>query len=297
MLSSCSIFFLLFIALLAAQPSLVVVVDLGSQFTQQPAEIQIGSTRARARRVTAVPSAVGQHCASHETYCTPDYDTTPKHGPMESQADLEQGFKIVQVQRHVYVEFLFDRDCTPLYLYHDLTSTQQRPRPDSDHDPFAARPLSAGPWFDGRVQGQALDYGQNDTFLDVETDVASIIDMRDVWTITERRLNSIVYGRIAGGTSNEDTLHWNVDSYREVHLRPRLLRDITNASIAVNFSLYNGAGEEFPINASSPFFFAPSGSQGLVWPDGELATIGAAAEAGVVHQETGHQPRGLLSQP
>ncbi|KAF9009171.1 FMN-dependent alpha-hydroxy acid dehydrogenase [Hymenopellis radicata] len=147
---------------------------------------------------------------------------------------------------------------------------------------FAARPLSAGPWFDGRVQGQALDYGQNDTSLDVETDVASIIDMRDVWTIAERRLNSIVYGRIAGGTSNEDTLHWNVDSYREVHLRPRLLRDITNASIAVNFSLYNGAGEEFPINASSPFFFAPSGSQGLVWPDGELATIGAAAEAGVV---------------
>lgn len=61
-------------------------------------------------------------------------------------------------------------------------------------------------------------------------------------------------------------MRWNSHIFEYVTFRPRMARDLANASLTTNITLTNGAGVSTTFHASSPIFFAPSGSHGKVNP-------------------------------
>jgi L-lactate dehydrogenase (cytochrome) len=91
-------------------------------------------------------------------------------------------------------------------------------------------------------------------------------------SIARRRLPRGVFDYIDGGAEDELTLAANVDAYRRVTFRPRVLRglgdiDITSTLLGKPLSL--------------PLVLAPTGFTRIADPAGELAVARAAARAGV----------------
>lgn len=87
-----------------------------------------------------------------------------------------------------------------------------------------------------------------------------------------RRLDPLVYDYLAGGAGDESTLAENLDAWRRIRLRPRVLRDVTGPSTGTAV---------LGSRLATPIVVAPMGYQRLVDPDGEAATAAAAASAGV----------------
>lgn len=86
------------------------------------------------------------------------------------------------------------------------------------------------------------------------------------------RLDAGVYGYYATGAGDEDTLLENVKSWSQLHLVPRVLRDVTAIDPTTTF---------LGSPVAAPVGVAPVALQGLAHPDGELATARAAAKAGI----------------
>jgi isopentenyl diphosphate isomerase/L-lactate dehydrogenase-like FMN-dependent dehydrogenase len=76
-----------------------------------------------------------------------------------------------------------------------------------------------------------------------------------------------------GGAGDEVTLRGNVTAYERWQLRPRMLVDVSEVTTATTL-----LGSEI----ASPLGIAPFAMQGLVDPEGELATARAAAAAGTL---------------
>ena len=76
-----------------------------------------------------------------------------------------------------------------------------------------------------------------------------------------------------GGAGDEVTLRGNVAAYERWQLRPRMLVDVSGVTTATTL-----LGTE----VASPLGIAPFAMQGLLDPDGELATARAAAAAGAL---------------
>lgn len=81
-----------------------------------------------------------------------------------------------------------------------------------------------------------------------------------------------VYWYIAGAAGAGDTMRANREAFQSRHIRPRMARDVSGRDIGI--SLF---GARYP----APFLLAPIGVQGIMHPDGELATARAAASTGV----------------
>ncbi|KAJ7082128.1 FMN-dependent dehydrogenase-domain-containing protein [Mycena epipterygia] len=144
-------------------------------------------------------------------------------------------------------------------------------------------PPAMGPWFDENTIGISGDSGQGAVNVDAATEIAGWYDMTDVWRTAEKVLSAAVWGRVAGGSGHEETMRWNSKIFEYVTFRPRMGRDLSNASLSTTITLKNGAGKSTTFTASSPLFFAPSGSHGKVNPDvAENGTVRAAATAGVI---------------
>lgn len=75
-----------------------------------------------------------------------------------------------------------------------------------------------------------------------------------------------------GGSGAEETVAANRAAFSRWAIVPRMLRDVTNRSMAITL-----LGQNFP----TPVFLAPVGMQAISHPEGELATARAAAAAGV----------------
>ncbi|KAJ7867853.1 hypothetical protein B0H13DRAFT_1635985 [Mycena leptocephala] len=143
-------------------------------------------------------------------------------------------------------------------------------------------PPAMGPWFDINTMDVDGDHGDSAT-VDPATEIAGWYDMTDVWRTAQKVLSPAVWGRVAGGSGHEETMRWNSQIFEYVTFRPRMARDLANASLATNITLTNGAGVSTTFHASSPIFFAPSGSHGKVNPQvAENGTVRAAATAGVI---------------
>jgi isopentenyl diphosphate isomerase/L-lactate dehydrogenase-like FMN-dependent dehydrogenase len=72
---------------------------------------------------------------------------------------------------------------------------------------------------------------------------------------------------IQSGAGEEETLQANVEAFRKWKIRPRFLQDVSKRNPTVKL-----LGKEY----LSPFFLAPVGMQGIVHPEGELASARAA---------------------
>jgi L-lactate dehydrogenase (cytochrome) len=97
-------------------------------------------------------------------------------------------------------------------------------------------------------------------------------DVSDLRRIARRRLPRGVFDYVDGGAEDEITLHANVAAFRRIEFRPRVLRDVSTVDPSTTL-----LGKPLPI----PLVLAPTGFPRSVHPDGELATVRAAARAGL----------------
>ena len=99
------------------------------------------------------------------------------------------------------------------------------------------------------------------------------LNVADYERLAEERVDAGVFGYIAGGAGDEHTLRGNVDAFRRVALRPRMLVDVSSCSARATV-----LGHDL----SMPLLVAPTAYQRLMHVDGEGATARAAAAAGTV---------------
>jgi isopentenyl diphosphate isomerase/L-lactate dehydrogenase-like FMN-dependent dehydrogenase len=96
------------------------------------------------------------------------------------------------------------------------------------------------------------------------------------WRRLERDASNLLargpWGYIAGAAGLGETMRANREAFDHWRLRPRMLRDVSERSLARTV-----LGTELP----APVLLAPIGVQTLAHPEGELAVARAAAQAGV----------------
>lgn len=101
------------------------------------------------------------------------------------------------------------------------------------------------------------------------------ISTADVLAALERRARDIlpegVYDFFAGGAGGEATVASNLSAWAELELRPRVLRDVRAVDMSVDL---------LGTRLAAPLVVAPTATQCLAHPDGELATARAVADAG-----------------
>ena len=99
--------------------------------------------------------------------------------------------------------------------------------------------------------------------------VACIEDLR---RIARRRLPRVIFEFVDGGAQDEVTLRRNLEDFQRIALVPRVLTDVSQRDQSVTV-----LGQTY----SSPLILAPTGTPGVVWPNGGMAAALAAEAAGV----------------
>jgi L-lactate dehydrogenase (cytochrome) len=99
--------------------------------------------------------------------------------------------------------------------------------------------------------------------------VACIEDLR---RIARRRLPRAIFEFIDGGAQDEVTLRRNCEDFQRILLVPRVLTDVSQRDQSVTL-----LGQTY----RSPLILAPTGTPGVVWPNGAIAAALAADAAGV----------------
>jgi lactate 2-monooxygenase len=129
------------------------------------------------------------------------------------------------------------------------------------NEPDAALPPHHGDWQYGiYLRGLAGETPEHPTALDeLERRAAEALE-------PEPR------GYVWGGAGTGDTMRANLEAFRRRRLVPRMLRDISQRSLATGV-----LGTELP----APVLLAPVGVQTIVHPDGELASARGAAALGL----------------
>ena len=95
----------------------------------------------------------------------------------------------------------------------------------------------------------------------------------DFERLAEERLEPGAFGYYAGGAGDELALRENVEAWRRLRLRPRVLVDVAEVSTATTV---------LGTPVSMPVLVAPTAIQRLAHPDGEVGMARAAAAAGTV---------------
>ena len=95
----------------------------------------------------------------------------------------------------------------------------------------------------------------------------------DFERLAEERLEPGAFGYYAGGAGDELALRGNVDAWRALRLRPRVLVDVADVSAATTV---------LGTPVSMPLLVAPTAIQKLAHPDGEPGMARAVAGAGTV---------------
>ncbi|TDE36724.1 alpha-hydroxy acid oxidase [Antarcticimicrobium sediminis] len=103
-------------------------------------------------------------------------------------------------------------------------------------------------------------------------DPARAVDIRDLRAMARRRLPALVFEYLEGGAEEELTLRRNRAAYDDIALMPRILRRVGGATLA---------GDLLGRPAPLPVAVAPTGFNGLLWPQGDIALARAAAAAGL----------------
>jgi isopentenyl diphosphate isomerase/L-lactate dehydrogenase-like FMN-dependent dehydrogenase len=99
------------------------------------------------------------------------------------------------------------------------------------------------------------------------------ICVADYERLAEEALEPGAFGYYAGGAGDEQALAANVEAWRRLRLRPRVLVDVANVSTATTV---------LGTPVSMPLLVAPTALQRLAHPDGEAGMARAAAAAGTV---------------
>lgn len=98
-------------------------------------------------------------------------------------------------------------------------------------------------------------------------------NLSDFETLARARIEVPLFDFYAGGAEDEVTLRRNRAAFEHILLRPRYLRDISTRTLTTHV-----VGEQI----SFPVLLAPTGYQGLVHQEGELAVARAASSCGTI---------------
>jgi 4-hydroxymandelate oxidase len=102
---------------------------------------------------------------------------------------------------------------------------------------------------------------------------AGPINVADFEPIARDRMEPAAWDYFAGGADDERTLADNLDAFRRLRLRPRMLVDVTRRSLAVT-----ALGAELAM----PIIVAPTAARHFADPDGDLAVARGAAVVGAL---------------
>src|SRR5580704_14988338 len=97
-----------------------------------------------------------------------------------------------------------------------------------------------------------------------------LLSLPDFESLARTRISHGAWERIQGGAADELTVRWNCEAYQHLRLRPRVLVDVSKLDTRVQLF-----GQELPF----PILLAPTGAQGFVYPDGDLAAARGAGAA------------------
>ena len=97
-------------------------------------------------------------------------------------------------------------------------------------------------------------------------------NVEDLRKLAKRRLPVGVFDYIDGGAEDEITLRRNVEAYRKVSFKPRVLRDMANIDTSTSL---------FGRKLAFPLVLAPTGFTRIAHSEGELAVVKAATRAGI----------------
>lgn len=100
------------------------------------------------------------------------------------------------------------------------------------------------------------------------------LDLEQLETQAKARLKPEAYDYVAGGAGLERAVRVNQEAFCCWRIVPRMLRDVSKRSLAVKLF-----GQQLP----APVLVAPIGVQGIVHPEGELASARAAASLGLTY--------------
>jgi 4-hydroxymandelate oxidase len=99
------------------------------------------------------------------------------------------------------------------------------------------------------------------------------LSLADFESLARNHISHGAWERIQGGAADELTVRWNREAYEHLRLRPRVLVDVSKLDTRVKLF-----GEELPF----PILLSPTGAQGFVYPDGDLASARGAGAAGAI---------------
>jgi 4-hydroxymandelate oxidase len=97
-----------------------------------------------------------------------------------------------------------------------------------------------------------------------------LLSLTDFEGEAHKRIVRAAWDRISGGAADEITLRWNREAYDQIKLKPRVLVDVSKIDTRVTLF-----GQEMPF----PILCSPTGGQGFIQADGDLAAARGAAKA------------------
>ena len=103
-------------------------------------------------------------------------------------------------------------------------------------------------------------------------DFRRAINVEDLRRVARRRLPNFNFEYIEGGAEDEVTLRRNRDVFQRIAWQPRALVGVGPADLGTRI---------FGQPANMPLVVAPTGFNGLVWKEGDIALARAAAAAGI----------------
>ena len=100
-----------------------------------------------------------------------------------------------------------------------------------------------------------------------------IVTLEDFEGLARQKLSQRAFESVRGGAADEITIRWNREGFNRIVLRPRVLVDVSRLDTRLTL---------FGQSLACPILLAPAGVHGLLHPQGELATVRGANNAGAL---------------
>ncbi|WP_447785032.1 MULTISPECIES: alpha-hydroxy-acid oxidizing protein [Pseudomonas] len=98
------------------------------------------------------------------------------------------------------------------------------------------------------------------------------LNVADYRELARRRLPKMVFDYLEGGAEDEQGLQHNREVFQNVRFKPRRLMDVSQRDLSTSL---------FGKRQSLPLLIGPTGLNGALWPEGDLALARAASRAGI----------------
>lgn len=104
--------------------------------------------------------------------------------------------------------------------------------------------------------------------------IALCNSIEDIRKLAKKKLPSVMYDYIEGGSEDEITVGWNKSAFNEYEFVPRVLRDVSNIDLSTTVQ---------GINIDLPIISAPTGMSCMFHHQGEMGVVKATHKAGTIY--------------